>query len=92
MFKQDSYDCVFLDLHMPVMNGWEALQAIKQIRPDQPVILFSSSSDTQFLLEEEAVKSGVCPCLYKPFYIDDIINTLVNSLHDEGSVAHGKQA
>ena len=45
IIRSRSFDIVFLDIHMPVMGGCEALGIVRSIRPDQKVIVFSSSSD-----------------------------------------------
>ncbi|MFQ3675120.1 MAG: response regulator [Endomicrobiia bacterium] len=79
-FKKESFDIVLLDIHMPKMNGLEVLKVIKKIKPEQIVIIFSSSSDPQFELEKKAELSfGVKTCLYKPFNIDEII-TVINDV------------
>ena len=43
MFQQhqDEVICVFSDLTMPRMNGWETLMALRKLAPDIPVILAS---------------------------------------------------
>ncbi len=89
MVKKVAFDCIFLDLHMPVMNGLQALQEIKQVRPEQSVILFSSSSDPQFNLEAAANKLGACRCFYKPFYIDEVIQAVESQFTPEGMPANG---
>lgn len=80
MFKKDSFDLMFLDIHMPKMNGIEVLKIIRQIKPEQKVIIFSSSSDPDFILENEAIISGTNICLYKPFNIDDVLKIIEENL------------
>ncbi len=36
-------DLVILDLLMPVMNGFEAAQALKKVLPDVPLLMFTES-------------------------------------------------
>ncbi len=40
--KAASFDIIVLDIKMPVMDGIQALNAIKNINKDQPVILCSA--------------------------------------------------
>lgn len=64
--KQCSYDLILMDVHMPVMTGPEAIVLIKKIRPDQKILVFSSSSDPGYFQEDQALKNGANECLYKP--------------------------
>lgn len=81
MVKKDNFDIVFLDVHMPRMRGPEALAHIKQIKPNQVVVIFSSSSDPNYVFESEAHKFGAYTCLYKPVDVNElleIINKILN--------------
>lgn len=40
--KESQFDVIVLDIKMPVMDGIQALNAIKNINKDQPVILCSA--------------------------------------------------
>ncbi|OGS21894.1 MAG: hypothetical protein A3J83_04715 [Elusimicrobia bacterium RIFOXYA2_FULL_40_6] len=71
--KKEEFDVVFLDVHMPKMKGPEALKIIKQLRPDQKVIVFSSSSDSNHAFENEAKQLGAFACIYKPSGIEEIL-------------------
>jgi len=42
LFSDSHYDLVLLDYSMPGMNGGEVAQAIRQIRPQTPIILLSA--------------------------------------------------
>lgn len=76
MVKKDAFDIIFLDVHMPRMRGPEALKIIKQLRPNQVVIVFSSSSDPTFTFENKAKELGAHTCLYKPFNVDEILKII----------------
>jgi len=76
VFKKEKVDIVFLDVHMPGLQGPAVLKIIKQMKPEQIVIIFSSSSDPNFVFESEAKNLGAYTCLYKPFDIDGILNII----------------
>lgn len=64
-------DLIFLDLMMPLMDGWRFLTEMRQRFPDQhiPVVLLSAVPE----LQEEAKRSGVAHFLRKPFDLDDVL-------------------
>ena len=76
MVKNSDFDIIFLDVHMPKMKGPEALRQIKQLNPNQIVIIFSSSSDSNYTFETEAKQLGAYSCLYKPVDIDEIMKVI----------------
>ena len=77
--KQEKFDLILTDVHMPEMNGIEAMKKIKMIRPDQKFVVFSSSSDPEFNKEKEAIEIGV-ECLFKPVDDQEIRRILKNEL------------
>jgi len=42
LFSNNRFDLVVLDYSMPGMNGGEVAQAIRQLRPETPIILLSA--------------------------------------------------
>jgi len=56
-------DLIVLDLSMPVMNGIEAAQALKQLMPETPIIVFSEYSDV--FSEREARSEGISALVSK---------------------------
>lgn len=61
----DTIACVLLDVSMPVVDGAEALQMMRAIRPDAPIVLMSGYAG-----EELAAQFGQLQptgFLYKPF-------------------------
>ena len=93
MVRKNSFDIVFLDVHMPKMGGPEALKIIKRIRPDQIVVVFSSSSDPDYVFENKAKQLGAYTCLYKPVDIDDILKVIEKALSKrKGDLPNGTQS
>lgn len=56
-------DLIILDLSMPLMNGFEAARELKQIRPQVPLLMFTTFKTS--VLEEEAAAVGFAAVLSK---------------------------
>jgi len=63
-----NFDVVFLDRHMPVMDGFDALDTIRQFDPAQPVIILSA--DGQQESRDDATARGAMGYLVKPFDLE----------------------
>lgn len=69
---------VIMDLKMPVMNGLETLEIIRQQYSYLPVIMLSGSRDTEDVVE--AMKLGATDFLNKPFEGERLKVTIENAL------------
>ena len=77
--KNPNIDLVLMDIKMPIMNGFEALEKIKTIRPKLIVIAqtaYSSSDD-----EEKIFKAGFYGYLTKPINREKLFAVLNDVLH-----------
>jgi CheY-like chemotaxis protein len=64
MADAGAYDLVLMDIKMPVMDGLEATQAIKEKHPDLPVVALTANAfDSDRLL---AMKAGCSEFIAKP--------------------------
>jgi len=57
-------DGIFLDLRMPIMNGWEALDIIRREHPDVTIIVITASETGDVVQHTRA--RGAHGCLVKP--------------------------
>lgn len=74
MYKKVKPDLVTMDITMPVMDGLEALKAIKQYDRDARVVMVSSMGQREFVVE--AIKSGAAGFILKPFHPEKIKNMI----------------
>jgi CheY-like chemotaxis protein len=72
LFSQHSIDLVLMDIQMPLLNGFDATRAIKQINPNVPVI-----SQTAYAMAEDRGKSIEAGCddyISKPISSQKLLN------------------
>jgi len=72
-------DCVVLDLHMPHMNGVEALKRIKTKQADTPVIISSAHDNVK--LVEECMRLGATGYVTKPVDLDHFLKEIQFALN-----------
>jgi len=68
--KQQRFDLVFLDCHMPGIDGFETLAEIKRAQPDTKVVMITGMRDVR--IEDRARTEGASDFIYKPFFPKDI--------------------
>lgn len=72
--KNSLYDIIFMDIQMPIMDGYEATKKIREFNKDIPIIALSAA-----VMEEEtqkAINSGMNNHLSKPIEKDILIGVL----------------
>lgn len=76
-FEEDRYDLVFMDLQLPVMHGFEAIQEMRKLETKgrkTPIIVLSACT-----LEEDqrlAIEAGADSYLAKPLRSQDVLDVL----------------
>jgi DNA-binding response OmpR family regulator len=74
LFNEHSPDLVFLDVHMPDLNGVDALKQIKKISPTANVIMITA--DLSEDLEKLLVNNNATAIIFKPFKIQKVMQIL----------------
>ena len=69
-FRRGSYDLVLSDIVMPEMNGMKLLAALREEKPDVPVIMVTAMHDISIALE--AIRAGAYDYILKPFEKDQL--------------------
>ncbi|MDO9178284.1 MAG: response regulator transcription factor [Agitococcus sp.] len=76
---------ILMDLHMPIMNGLEALHLILQDIPDAVVLMLTVSEDADDLAK--ALKAGASGYLLKNIDADELIKALHKAKNGESVVS-----
>ena len=74
LFLKDEFDGVILDIVMPEVGGIEALQLMKEAKPEIPIVMLSSSGTPQKLMQ--TLKMGALDFIQKPYMKDQIIKVI----------------
>ncbi len=76
LYKEHTPDVVFLDITMPIIDGIEALKAIKELNPSAIVIMVSA--DRQKITHQHVLSMGASAILGKPVDGNEFRATLLS--------------
>ena len=74
LVRQNSYDLIFLDEHMPGLSGIETLRLIREVRTDIPVVMITKSEEEEIM--ESAIGSEIADYLIKPVKPNQVLLTI----------------
>lgn len=76
------YDLILMDVHMPIMNGYEATKAIRALKSKKkaniPIIAMTANAFEED--KKEALGAGMNGYAAKPIEIDKLMQTLKDIL------------
>ena len=79
-FKRGEYDLILMDLHMPEMNGFEAVEQIRQLESvsqrEKPTPIVAMTADVLAETRERVKVVGMNEYLSKPFDPTDLYKIL----------------
>lgn len=84
-FNEKKYQLIFMDIHMPEMDGWEATKYIREV--DNEVIIFGLSANVTTEAINKAIESGMNNYLTKPFKKERLYKLLQFHFNNETHVA-----
>ncbi|HKB81144.1 MAG TPA: sigma-54 dependent transcriptional regulator [Thermoanaerobaculia bacterium] len=76
-----AYDAVLLDIKMPVLDGIEVLENLKQMKVPAPIIMVSGHGDIQTAVE--CTKRGAFDFLEKPLNRDKLLLSVRNAVRTQ---------
>ena len=71
---QDEPDGMILDIVMPEVGGVEALQVIREVSPDVPIVMLSSAGTPQKLMQ--TLKMGAVDFIQKPYMKEQLVKVV----------------
>ncbi len=69
-----NFDIIITDIQMPVMNGLELCEALRNIDADQQIIVLSAYTDSDYLLK--LINLGIAQFITKPINHEELMDTL----------------
>ncbi len=74
--KHSWYDMVVSDFNMPEESGLDLLRYVSSRYPETPFVLMTGCYDLR--IELESMRMGVHAYIQKPFYINELSQTIIN--------------
>ncbi|MDD4688645.1 MAG: transporter substrate-binding domain-containing protein [Eubacteriales bacterium] len=72
---KDKIDLILMDLHMPVMNGYESAEIIRKTSSTVPIV--AMTADVVLGVKEKCAKSGIYYYISKPFDPDQFLKIII---------------
>jgi DNA-binding NarL/FixJ family response regulator len=74
LVENNDFDVVVLDISMPDRHGIDVLKAIKELRPDLPVLMLSMHAEDQYAMR--SIKAGAAGYLNKQSAPSQLVNAV----------------
>jgi two-component system response regulator HydG len=71
---QRNFDLILMDIRMPDVSGLEALDQIRSLRPDVPIVMMTAFFSDGIV--DQAKDRGAFDCVGKPFDFDELKQTI----------------
>jgi DNA-binding NtrC family response regulator len=81
LVEKNTFDIIFMDIKMPIMNGVQAYKRIKKISPGTKVIMMTAYAVED--LVQEALQVGAYGIIHKPLDIKKVLSIINKSLEDK---------
>ncbi len=80
----EDIDLIFMDMHMPIMNGFQTSSKIRkhQVHTEVPIVAVTAVGDNYE--KEQMILSGISACIVKPYKVGQFYVALERFLNQEG--------
>lgn len=79
--NKEQIDIILMDLHMPVMNGYDATNLIREMDVDIPIVAMTADAITG--VEEKCKEYGIDFYISKPFEPEAFIDKLIKIIEEK---------
>jgi PAS domain S-box-containing protein len=76
--KKKNYDVILMDLHMPVINGFEATSTIRNLSLEKQPVILALSATSREAIQSELDRAGIDDFISKPFGPADLHKLISN--------------
>ena len=78
--KEEKFDIVLLDNHMPGLYGTDIIQTLERekILKDQNIIILSGADFTTAQIDDLLKKDGIHGCLRKPIHLNELLTAITS--------------
>ena len=81
--QKTHFDLVLMDVRMPEISGVEALDKIKALNPEIPIVMMTAYSSNE--VAAKALEKGACGYLTKPFDFENLRQTIENAVKNSST-------
>lgn len=81
------YDCILMDVQMPVMDGYEAAMAIRKLYPSSKLPIVALSANAFEEDRQKSMASGMDAHLEKPFVAAKVLGTMSSLMQRKVNVS-----
>ncbi len=78
LLREESFDLVVTDLKMPLVDGLDLIDIVRQVKGNLPIVIITAYGTTE--TAEEAVRKGAYDFITKPFRKETILITIKRAL------------
>lgn len=75
-FENNKFDLVFMDMNMPILDGFSATKQIRQMDKGKEVPIIILTADTYSIDKQEFLKNGVTQIIHKPVTKEKLFNVI----------------
>jgi DNA-binding response OmpR family regulator len=72
------FDAVFSDINMPKLNGVDLAKSIRELNPDQAIVIFSAHTESGYLLE--LINLGIESFVTKPIDLNHLLLSIEKAM------------
>ncbi len=87
MTQNTVYDAILMDLHMPIMDGFEATRHIRQQPEYEKVPIIAMTASPKDTVQQSCLEAGMNDFIAKPIQIKNLISVLQHWLSHSSTVA-----